>query len=73
MIRKISNINRPDPGSAIKNYGCIFAKEGILWVEDYGIGMNENELSSYLFKTANSGYKYMKKENLYFLRLQSLV
>ena len=41
-------------------------KEGILWVEDYGIGMNENELSSYLFKTANSGYKYMKKREFIF-------
>ena len=38
-------------------------KEGTLWVEDYGTGMNENELSNYLFKTANSGYKYMKREN----------
>ena len=28
-------------------------KEGTLWVEDYGTGMNENELSNYLFKTAN--------------------
>lgn len=41
-------------------------KEGTLWVEDYGIGMNENELSSYLFKTANSGYKYMKKREFMF-------
>lgn len=41
-------------------------KEGTLWVEDYGTGMNENELSNYLFKTANSGYKYMKKREFMF-------
>ena len=41
-------------------------KEGPLWVEDYGTGMNENELSNYLFKTANSGYKYMKKREFMF-------
>lgn len=41
-------------------------KEGTLWVEDYGVGMNENELSNYLFKTANSGYKYMKKREFMF-------
>ncbi|WP_187305683.1 ATP-binding protein [Lachnospira eligens] len=35
-------------------------------VEDYGTGMNENELSNYLFKTANSGYKYMKKREFMF-------
>lgn len=41
-------------------------KEGTLWVEDHGTGMNENELSNYLFKTANSGYKYMKKREFMF-------
>ena len=34
-------------------------KEGTLWVEDH-------ELSNYLFKTANSGYKYMKKREFMF-------
>ena len=41
-------------------------KEGTLWVEDHSTGMNENELSNYLFKTANSGYKYMKKREFMF-------
>lgn len=41
-------------------------KQGVLWIEDYGIGMSEGELSKYLFKTANSGYKYMKKREFVF-------
>ncbi len=41
-------------------------KEGILRIEDIGVGMNENELSNYLFKTANSGYKHMKKREFAF-------
>lgn len=41
-------------------------KEAILWVEDYGIGMKESELTNYLFKTANSGYKYMRKRKFVF-------
>ena len=41
-------------------------KEETLWIEDYGIGMNENELSDYLFKTANSGYKHMKRRKFTF-------
>lgn len=41
-------------------------KQGVLWIEDYGIGMSEGELSKYLFKTANSGYKYMKKREFMF-------
>ena len=41
-------------------------KQGVLWIEDYGIGMSEGELPKYLFKTANSGYKYMKKREFVF-------
>mgnify|MGYP004518842027 CR=1 FL=1 len=41
-------------------------KEGILWVEDNGIGMNKKELSNYLFKTAKSGYRYMRKREFIF-------
>lgn len=40
--------------------------QGVLWVDDVGIGMNENELSNYLFKTANSGYKHMKEREFAF-------
>lgn len=36
---------------------------GRLFVGDTGIGMNEKELSSYLFKAADSGYKYKKQRN----------
>ncbi len=32
-----------------------------LIVIDHGIGMNEGEIRSYLFKAADSGYKYKKK------------
>ena len=41
-------------------------KDGVLWVEDYGIGMNEKELSAYLFKTAKSGYQNMEKRTFEF-------
>lgn len=41
-------------------------KQGVLWIEDYGIGMSEGELPKYLFKTANSGYKYMKRREFVF-------
>lgn len=41
-------------------------KDGVLWVEDYGIGMNEKELSNYLFKTAKSGYQNMGKRTFEF-------
>lgn len=40
--------------------------EGKMWIEDYGRGMNEKELSSYLFKTANSGYTNIKKRDYSF-------
>lgn len=41
-------------------------KQGLLRIEDCGIGMNKSELSTYLFKTANSGYKYMKQREFIF-------
>lgn len=41
-------------------------KQGLLRIEDCGIGMNKSELSIYLFKTANSGYKYMKQREFIF-------
>lgn len=34
-----------------------------LFVGDSGIGMNEKELSSYLFKATDSGYKYKMQRN----------
>lgn len=40
--------------------------EGVLLVQDNGIGMSEKGLSNYLFKTANSGYKYMKSRKFIF-------
>lgn len=36
-------------------------KEGILVVNDCGIGMNETEIRNYLFKAADSGYKHKQK------------
>lgn len=36
--------------------------DGVLFVGDTGIGMDEMELSSYLFKAADSGYKYKAKK-----------
>ena len=68
-LHDTENIKHKSPRSWQCNKKIMVAysqKEGILWVEDYGIGMNENELSSYLFKTANSGYKYMKKREFIF-------
>lgn len=63
------NLEYKSPRSWICNDKVIIAysqEERRLWVEDYGIGMNEKELSNYLFKTANSGYKYMKNREFMF-------
>ena len=43
-----------------------YIKTRLLRIEDCGIGMNKSELSTYLFKTANSGYKYMKQREFIF-------
>ena len=40
--------------------------EGVLLVQDTGVGMNESELSTYLFKTANSGYKQKEQREFVF-------
>ena len=73
LLKMYSDTNVSLPHQSPRSWNCTdkvmiaySQKDGVLWVEDYGIGMNEKELSNYLFKTAKSGYQNMGKRTFEF-------